>query len=72
MHEDSGDLEHSRRQALLTLSTSMLVLPGLVGRGVAEELVTNAYDFDLEYRGDAFPLDRYKNKVTVFVNVASE
>lgn len=71
-HEDSGDVEHSRRQALLALSTSMLVLPGLVGRGVAEEPVTNAYDFDLEYRGDAFPLDRYKNKVTVFVNVASE
>ena len=31
-----------------------------------------AYDFSLSYNGEAFPLSYLKNKVTVFVNVASE
>eukprot|EP00889_Picochlorum_renovo_P004358 jgi/Picre1/31388/NNA_006740.t1 len=34
-----NDVDSSRRQALLALSSSMLVLPGLVGRGLAEEPV---------------------------------
>lgn len=74
MHADGdrNDVNSSRRQALLALSSSMLVLPGLVGSGLAEEPVKSAYDFDLQYRGDPFPLNQYKNKVTVFVNVASE
>jgi len=31
-----------------------------------------AYDFHLKYQGNDFPLEYLKNKVTVFVNVASE
>lgn len=64
---DNGEVDSSRRQALLALSSSMLVLPGLVGRGLAEEPAKSAYDFELQYRGDPFPLNQYQNKVTVFV-----
>ncbi|WPT10935.1 Glutathione peroxidase-like protein [Picochlorum sp. SENEW3] len=66
MHADGdrNDVDSSRRQALLALSSSMLVLPGLVGNGLAEEPVKSAYDFELQYRGDPFPLSQYKNKVT--------
>jgi hypothetical protein len=33
---------------------------------------TSAYDFVLEQYGKPFPLSYLRNKVTVFVNVASE
>ena len=38
----------------------------------AEQQEETAYDFHLRYQGNDFPLEYLKNKVTVFVNVASE
>jgi hypothetical protein len=63
---------HQRRDALMWLSMAT-VLP-YVGHEDAAMAAghDSAYDFSLSYNGDEFPLSYLKNKVTVFVNVASE
>jgi len=48
------------------------VLPHLGQQDAAVAAGESAYDFSLSYNGDEFPLSYLKNKVTVFVNVASE
>lgn len=63
---------HHRRDTLLWVSMATL-LPQM---GHEESALAvpgeTAYDFSLSYNGEAFPLSYLKNKVTVFVNVASE
>lgn len=59
-----------RRDALMWLSMGTML--SHEGTAMGSGGVT-AYDFSLSYNGKEFPLSEHlKNKVTVFVNVASE
>ena len=60
-----------RRDALMWLSMAT-VLPHVGQQDAAVAAGESAYDFSLSYNGEEFPLSYLKNKVTVFVNVASE
>lgn len=62
---------HDRREALTWFMATML--PCVLGdEGAAAVTEETAYDFSLRYNGEELPLSYLKNKVTVFVNVASE
>lgn len=65
-----ASMQH-RRDALMWLSMAT-VLPPLVHEDAAVAAEQSTYDFSLSYNGDEFPLSYLKNKVTIFVNVASE
>ena len=67
----------SRRALLLTGAAAVVpvVLPAVVPSMLparALDQAASAYDFVLEQNGKPFPLSYLRDKVTVFVNVASE
>lgn len=69
---DASTTQQHRRDTLLWLSMAT-ILPQMGHEESALAVAgETAYDFSLSYNGEAFPLSYLKNKVTVFVNVASE
>ena len=66
----------SRRAMLLAGSAAVLpaisLIHGQPAVAMDSSAPTSAYDFVLEQYGKPFPLSYLRNKVTVFVNVASE
>ncbi|KAG1670516.1 hypothetical protein FOA52_015381 [Chlamydomonas sp. UWO 241] len=64
----------SRRHLLVATTASGLVLPGLLSSNRAQAAASpeSAYDFSALMLDNEVPLSKFKNKVTVIVNVASE
>ena len=73
-HEHQG-LSSPRRALLLTGAAAVvpLLIPAVTPTvALGGPAPSSAYDFVLEQNGKPFPLSYLKDKVTVFVNVASE
>ncbi|PXF43420.1 Glutathione peroxidase [Gracilariopsis chorda] len=66
---DSSQSRLSRREfaLLLSLTASSYVVP----RGALSENIQSAYDIVARKNGEPFPLAAYRNKLTLFVNVAT-